>query len=265
MGGHVEILKAILRQGADVNAQEHWTALHAAARYDQVGAIDTLIKAGADIERKDTDGCTALSSAAAERTPKAVLTTLLQNGATPTTRNNQGRTPLHRAWYWKHRGMEVVVDLLLRWGADETATTNAGGTPLQELDRSRRVDCSQEELDRTRLLLSRAPADRAWRRRCWLVILRSRAEKARRAISCDIGARGDGTGAGFSPAHGQQGGGCKLAKGGTGRGVEGGVRLQNNGVGGRRDEVDDSCLSDVTALVVGLEPESVFRSIVGFL
>lgn len=120
--------------------------------------------------------------------------------------------------------MEVAADLLLRWRADETATTDAGGTPLQELDDLGCMPYSQEELERTRLLLSRAPADRAWRRRCWLVMLRSRTEKTRRVISYNSDGGGDGRGAGSNPAHGKKGEGCKVVKGKTGDGVEGGAR-----------------------------------------
>lgn len=35
-------------------------------------------------------------------------------------------------------------------------------------------ECSGEEVDRVPQLLARTPADRKWRRQCWLVMLRSR-------------------------------------------------------------------------------------------
>ena len=69
------------------------------------------------------------------------------------------------------------MDLLLRWGADETAAGSDGQTPadfLRTVTRTPNKHLIQGMIDRTRLLLSRAPADRAWRRRGWLVMLRSR-------------------------------------------------------------------------------------------
>lgn len=50
--GHVEILKELLRHGADaraVNAQG-WTAMHAAAANNQRLAVSVLFEAGGDVE-----------------------------------------------------------------------------------------------------------------------------------------------------------------------------------------------------------------------
>ena len=73
-----------------------------------------------------------------------------------------------------------MVDLLLRWGADETAFNGADQIPAEVLDVESDGDignsATKDETERTRLLLAYAPADRVWRRRCWLVMLRSRAE-----------------------------------------------------------------------------------------
>lgn len=50
--------------------------------------------------------------------------------------------------------------------------------PLDEEELEDSPPCAQGEVERARLLLSRAPADRAWRRRSWLVMLRGRLAKA---------------------------------------------------------------------------------------
>lgn len=61
----------------------------------------------------------------------------------------------------------AVVDLLLKRGADEAAGDNSiGPNPAKALDALRDGrSCLQDDVDRARLLLARAPADRAWRRR----------------------------------------------------------------------------------------------------
>ncbi|CAN0435619.1 unnamed protein product, partial [Pylaiella littoralis] len=174
--GYLDVFKAILARGADVNVQDNlgYTALHLAAQNDRVDAVDTLIGAGADIELKG-DGLTCLALAAYTSSSKAMLI-LLQHGATHTARSNNNHTPLHEACCRKKDGVAAAVDLLLRWGADETATNNANNTPLDGLDLvadGANQQYSQEEAQLTQLLLSRAPADRVWRRRCWLIMLRS--------------------------------------------------------------------------------------------
>lgn len=78
----------------------------------------------------------------------------------------------------QERGAEAATDPLLRWGADETALDRDGKTPAEVLDVPREGYPSQNEIDRVRLLLARAPADTARRRRGWLVMLRSRASMA---------------------------------------------------------------------------------------
>ncbi|CAN0169566.1 unnamed protein product [Pylaiella littoralis] len=264
--GHADVLKVILARGADVNAEDNlgYTTLHLAAQNDRVDAVDTLVGAGADIELKG-DGLTCLALAAHASSSKAMLL-LLKHGAIHTARSDDNNTLLHEACWQKKDGLAAAVDLLLRWGADETATNNDNNTPMDELDFDAddvRQECSEEEIELTRLLLERAPADRVWRRRCWLVMLRSFAEKTKIASSCGIGGE---SGAGSSTPGGQQGEGCKAARTENGGGVGGrGVLVRSNDVGGRGGGVGDAYLSEVVAFLVGLEVEGVFRTIVGFL
>lgn len=178
--GHVSVLKAILQHGANVDScnGEGGAALHVAAEFNQVGAIDALIEAGASIELKSTKGRTPLFYAARFNQRKAMLS-LLQHGAIASTCDHDGPTPLHQVCIRKKHGLELGVDLLLRWGADETVYDNDGETPAAKLDILPPVgDCPLAEIERGRRLLARAPADRAWRRRCWLVMFRSRSTKA---------------------------------------------------------------------------------------
>ncbi|CAN0239114.1 unnamed protein product, partial [Ectocarpus fasciculatus] len=235
-----DVIEALAEHGADMSACDDngFTALHAAAARDHAGAVDTLIKAGADVEFKADCGSTPLTCASVNSNCKA-MHALLQHGAQVDVRNDEGCTPLHEACRAQFKGVEVVVDSLLRWGADETILDNFGRNPAKMLDvEDGRLDsAAPDEIDRTRVLLSRAPADRAWRRRGWLVMLGSRDSKARKRKR-SAGGHGDG---------GEVGGGCEIARSdGMAGGGEEGLRLE-------------------VLLLLGLGLEGVFRTVVGFL
>lgn len=110
---------------------------------------------------------------------------LVQHGAKVDKTDKFADPPLHQACFRRRKGLEATVDTLLRWGADETAFNHAGQSPTEMLDVFEE-ECPnpapQDEIERTRLLLAWAPADRAWRRRGWLVMLRSRAAETRTAM-----------------------------------------------------------------------------------
>lgn len=94
----------------------------------------------------------------------------------------------------------------------------------------------------TRLLLAHAPGDRAWRRRGWLVVLRSRAKEAMIASSCDSGGA---AGAGLNVVGIGQRESRKEERSDTGRRARGGA-------GG------ETCLlSDAVALLTSLEMEDM--------
>jgi ankyrin repeat protein len=63
--GHLEVVKFLLKAGADVhahNSNDHWgtTPLHAAAHANQTAIVQLLIDAGADVNAKDMNGKTPL-------------------------------------------------------------------------------------------------------------------------------------------------------------------------------------------------------------
>ena len=265
--GQIPVIKVVLGQASDVNARDRkgYSALRHAARKNHAGAIDALVEGGADVELQSNNGETALFDAAYFSNAESMLS-LWRHGAGVMMRSKHEKMPLHRACYGKCPGLAVAVDLLLRWGADETALDRRGRTPADSLDQlpsNNLRRCSQEEVERARLLLARAPADRAWRRRSWLLMLRSRASsKARSEGHADGGTCGDPPDINAVSGVGE----AKCHPGGS-RGVErdGGGRCcgAGGGGGGAGVAADGGYLSRL--MLIGLEMDGVFRTVVGFL
>ncbi len=252
--GDIPILEAILRNGADVNTvcPIGCSALHTAALRDRGDSIHTLTRAGANVNIKTNGGWTPLHGAARHHSCVAMLA-LLQNKAAVNSKTPTGDTPLHRACTRQQHGVDSAVDLLLRWGADETAVNSLGRTPAGVLGtpRTENPTISPHEVERAHLLLANAPRDRVWRRRGWIVMLRARAGRDTRVASG--GPEGDsGVGLGSAgPGRDQDGHHPKTPRSSGSEGVE-----QGRERGG---------LAGLVALLVGLGPEPVFRSVLGFL
>ncbi len=158
-------------------------AQYAAVR-NQAGAVHALVKAEADVEAHvdlDGGGGTPLHASAVMRCYDAALA-LLQNGASVESKNAFGYSPLHGvARQAGKEGAARTADLLLRWGADETAVDRDGNRPVEILGNGRGEEEGgrrQEEIDHMRRLLERAPADRAWRRRGYVVMCRVFSQKS---------------------------------------------------------------------------------------
>ncbi len=257
--GHVPVLQAILDHGAEnVNNSTHWgggTALHSAAENDQLGAIDALVEAGADVEMTNTRGSTPLSVAARKSKWKA-MAALLRQGANVHARDNHGYTALHAACSTPYGGIAESVDLLLRWGADETALDDSRRTPADIVDGAQSPfdrDSTYSEPNRIRSLLSRAPADKAWRRRGWLLMLRLLPEKDRVVMTCES---------------------CKMAREQREGSIDGDrIMLRRTsraaavygGEGSGDDNVGRGGLRQIVERLVGLEQDDVFRTVLSFL
>lgn len=158
-------------------------AQYAAVR-NQAGAVHALVRAEADVEAHvdlDGGGGTPLHASAVMRCFDSALA-LLQNGANVEAKNAFGYSPLHGvARQAGKEGAARTADLLLRWGADETAVDRDGNRPVDILGNGRGEEDSgrrQEKIDLMRRLLERAPADRAWRRRGYVVMCRVFSQKS---------------------------------------------------------------------------------------
>ncbi len=123
--GDVEKVRALLKEGADVNARDQWKpALHEAAINGRSDIMRMLLDAGADINGRDYWGNTALQWAAFKGSIENVKL-LLDKGANVNSADNHGKTPLVAAAEGNHAN---IIKFLISNGADvDTAVLTAEG------------------------------------------------------------------------------------------------------------------------------------------
>ncbi|XP_073772335.1 serine/threonine-protein phosphatase 6 regulatory ankyrin repeat subunit C isoform X7 [Danio rerio] len=132
-GGNVECLKLLLDSGADWSIKDNIgrSALHYSSVNGSYLCTVALVNAGADVNEQDVNGCSSLHYAAAAQTSHRVgqvspdrptlssddeeealwcLEFLLQSGADPTLRDNEGFSPVH---YAAARGDKHNLKLLM--------------------------------------------------------------------------------------------------------------------------------------------------------
>ena len=156
--GHVEVAKALIRNGADINARRYpgETVLMAAcaARRGTYGVqrsdLDTarlILKSGADVNLGSRCLGTALLRAA-DCNHVDVVRLLLEFGAEVDRRDGSGRTPLIAACREGEEGHDEVVRVLLDAGADVDASEETGRRALYNA-------CSAGHTSTVQLLLER--------------------------------------------------------------------------------------------------------------
>ncbi|CAN0168372.1 unnamed protein product [Ectocarpus fasciculatus] len=239
--GHVEVVIAFLGNGEDARAvgPHGHTALHMAAQHKHGGEmVNVLLDAGAIVNAKTVGGMTPLHVCAVRGHDENMVALMKRGGNVNATASGE-ISALHWACLTPAPGVGRVVDLLLRWGASETALDTRSKTP------SDRLKSMQREIQSALVLLARAPADRTWRRRCWLVMLRARAEREREA-------RSSSSTMGKTDAGGSGGGSMDAERGTAGRAA-------------RRMAAGEGGLRGLVPALLDLESEGVFRTIVCFL
>ncbi len=114
-------------------------ALLEAARSDDRGAVERLLKSGVKPNEREADGTTALGWAAA-RSNVEMATALLKAGADPNLTNEMGIGPLAVA---VANGASGLVDALLAHKADPNVARENGETPLMTAVRMGRADMTR--------------------------------------------------------------------------------------------------------------------------
>jgi ankyrin repeat protein len=95
--------------------------------FDGHDVLNQVLDAGAPINQADYEGHTALSLAAAEGAPLALVEHLLQRGADPHPLNREGQGAIHQNWSAANLSL---LRALVAGGADINARTRLQQTPL---------------------------------------------------------------------------------------------------------------------------------------
>jgi ankyrin repeat protein len=114
--GHIAVVNSLLKAGADVNKanKQGGTPLYYASQNGHIAIVDSLLKAKADVNKALDSGATPLIIASNDGST-AVVDLLLKAGADVNKANNSGTTSLMFA---SRNGHANVVRLLLKAGAD---------------------------------------------------------------------------------------------------------------------------------------------------
>lgn len=114
--GQIDKVKALVGQGADVNAQDliGRTPFHSAAFYNRNDAAEALLAKSAKVNAPDIYGLTPLHAAVLAGS-KPVAEALIRQGADVNAATTAGITPLHQA---AATGQVVMVELLLKHKAE---------------------------------------------------------------------------------------------------------------------------------------------------
>ena len=127
--GRYPMAAALLESGLDVNVRSRRTgesSLHIASKRGHVEVLKLLIRWGADLEARDKRLRTPLHLACKYGGREGVVY-LLDVGATVSPQDQEGWTPLHFAVAHSHLDVKVLLDR----GANVLAKDNRGFTPLE--------------------------------------------------------------------------------------------------------------------------------------
>ena len=130
INGHLKVVEALIEAGADVNASNNngVTALQVAAENGHLEVIEALIKAGAKVDQENTNGDTALKYAADHGHVK-IVKALIKAGADINKSGGENKETALK--YAAQKGHTEVVEALIEAGADVNVSNKIGATALQ--------------------------------------------------------------------------------------------------------------------------------------
>jgi ankyrin repeat protein len=125
MQGDVPLIRLLIENGAKVDDGPYYPPIHCACKPD---VAKVLLDAGADVNKRNAKGETALHLPNPHFTPNpATVQVLLEAGADITAKSQSGATPLHAA---AQLAKTEIAQLLIASGADLDAKDQQGNTPL---------------------------------------------------------------------------------------------------------------------------------------
>ncbi|KAG2818434.1 hypothetical protein PC116_g15191 [Phytophthora cactorum] len=144
--GRLEVVKLLVEVGsARVNQYDErgWTPLILASWYGHYNVVKFLLEHGAQIDVKDAGSSTAMRFAASEGRLR-IAKLLVQHGSLCVNEPEiHGRTPL---WFAVKNNHLRLAAWLLQIGADPNIKTDEGSTPLMRICRSDNADDDAVEL-----------------------------------------------------------------------------------------------------------------------
>lgn len=194
--GHSRTVREFLDCGIDPNTKNPlgYTALHQAAYHNEAETLEMLVDAGGNLNAVTKKGHTPLHAAAfsstssvrsggkvsndARRASSAVRTIGKYSAFNIDATDASGATPLQTAC---NHLRERAVEELLGMGADPSLvrfSSSANEATIMLAAKNKNNNNSSNNpagVARVRAMLTTARADAAWRRRGWLVLLRTRA------------------------------------------------------------------------------------------
>ena len=137
--GNIEMVRALLKDGADVNAAQSagMTALHWAALHDNAGMAAMLVYAGGNLEATTRLGGNTPLHLASRQGNTEVIETLLEAGSDVNAFTATGVTALHLAA--GAGDPNAVAALLFRGGDVDVLDRHSGRTPLMFATASNRM------------------------------------------------------------------------------------------------------------------------------
>ena len=148
-GGHTETVRYIVGLGqVDVDqVGNYWNmALYEAVRYNQADVVQVLIDAGADIQKKNSQGHTPLILAC-NKGYLDIVKMLVQAGADLRVTDRIGDTCLITALRWEHTETVRYLVVLAQVDVDQVSGDRTCNTPLHKAVGRNRADMVQVLID----------------------------------------------------------------------------------------------------------------------